>query len=223
MMTSGKRRWLAVSLGTGLVLSLILLASLDTLGGLQAPERFVLTEVATYVPPLPPPPPPSRASDARSGGSMGTDLTLRSSRAPVDLDTMQLDIRFAATRSGNMNIAGLGEGIGVGTGDGTGDGSGAGYELATLSELDQVPIVVSAPLFPYPDEAIARGLTEFDLRFHILVDEEGFGHPIALLQNPFPSLNAEFMEWASRVRFTSPTRLGIPVRAEYQWPVKITR
>jgi len=76
-MTSGKRRWLAVSLGTGLVLSLILLASLDTLGGLQAPERFVLTEVATYVPPLPPPPPPSRASDARSGGSMGTDLTLR--------------------------------------------------------------------------------------------------------------------------------------------------
>jgi hypothetical protein len=134
---------------------------------------------------------------------------------------MQLDVQFAAAEIGDLDIAGLGKGIGLGTGDGRGDGSGTGFGLATLSELDQVPAVVSAPLFPYPTEASERGITEFDLRYRILIDEEGRTYPIALVQNPFPALDALFMDYASKVRFTPPTRLGIPVRTEYVWPVKI--
>lgn len=221
MRPTRKRRWLAGSLGTGLALLLVVLAYLDTLGNPEGPQRLVLTDVATYQAPPPPPPPPPRPREARSGGSTGAFLPLDTSRAPV-LDVMQLDVRFAA-RIGDLNLGGLGQGIGVGSGDGTGDGSGAGFGLATLSELDQVPYVVSAPVFPYPEEATARGLTEFDLRYHILVDEQGQGYPIALLESPFPELNSEFMEWASRVRFSPPTRLGIPVRAEYVWPVKLKR
>jgi hypothetical protein len=219
MMTPLKRRWLAGSLGTGLALLLVLIAYLDTLGDTNVRERLVLTDVTTYQAPPPPPPPPSRPRDARSGGSTGAFLPLDTSRAP-NLEVMQLDVRFAA-RVGELNLGGLGQGIGVGSGDGTGDGTGFG--LATLAELDQVPTVVSAPVFPYPQEAIERGLAEFDLRYHIMVDEEGRAYPIALLQNPFPSLNAEFLEWASRVRFSPPTRLGIPVSAEYSWPVKPRR
>jgi hypothetical protein len=221
MMSTRQRRWLAGLLGTGLAVLLVLLAYLDTLGSPQAPERLVLTDVTTYQAPPPPPPPPERPSDARSGGSTGTLFALETSRAPV-LDVMQLDVRFAATL-GELRLGGLGAGIGVGSGDGTGDGTGSGFGLATLSDLDQVPVVVSAPVFPYPEEAAERGLAEFELRYHILVDEQGQGYPIALVQNPFPALNSEFMEWASRVRFTAPTRLGIPVRAEYVWPVKLKR
>jgi hypothetical protein len=136
------------------------------------------------------------------------------------LDVMKLDVQFAAV-VGELNLGGRGQGSGVGSGDGTGDG--AGFGLATLAELDQVPMVVSAPVFPYPDEATARGLAEFDLQYHIMVDEEGRAYPLALIQNPFPSLDAEFLEWASRVRFSPPTRLGIPVTAEYSWPVKPKR
>ena len=219
MMTLRKRRWLAGSLGTGLVLLLLLVAYLDTLGDPSGPERLVLTDVTTYQAPPPPPPPPPRPREARSGGSTGAFLPLDTSRAPV-LDVMQLDVQFAA-RVGELSLGGLGQGIGAGSGDGTGDG--AGFGLATLAELDQVPMVVYAPVFPYPDEASARGLAEFDLRYHMLIDEEGRGYPIALLQNPFPSLSNEFLEWASKVRFTPPTRLGIPVRAEYSWPVKSRR
>jgi hypothetical protein len=221
MRSTRQRRWLAGSLGTSLALLLLLLAYLDTLGDPGAPQRLVLNDVTTYQAPPPPPPPPPRPRDARSGGSTGAFLPLDSSRAPV-LDVMQLDVQFAA-RIGELNLGGLGQGIGVGSGDGTGDGAGAGFGLATLSELDQVPHVVSAPVFPYPEEAIARGVAEFDLRYHILVDEQGQGYPIALLENPFPELNGEFMEWASNVRFSQPTRLGIPVRAEYVWPVKLRR
>jgi hypothetical protein len=221
MRPTRKRRWLAGSLGTGLVLLLLLIAYLDTVGDPGAPQRLVLTDVTTYEAPPPPPPPPPRPKDARSGGSTGAFLPLDTSRAPV-LDVMQLDVRFAA-RVGELNLGGLGRGIGVGSGDGTGDGTGTGLGLATLAELDQVPMVVSAPVFPYPNEATARGLAEFDLRYAILIDEEGRAYPIAMVQNPFPASSSEFLEWASRVRFSPPTRLGIPVRAEYVWPVKIKR
>jgi hypothetical protein len=217
MMTPRKRRWLAGSLGTGLVLLLVLVAGLDTLGDLDAPERFVLTEVTTYEAPPPPPPPPPRPSDSRNGGSTGALLAMES-RSPVSLDVMQLNVRI---QPGELNLGGLGQGIGVGSGDGTGDGRGFG--LATLAELDQLPTVVSAPVFPYPDEATARGIAEFDIRFHILIDEEGRTYAIAVVQSPFPSLSNEFLKWASRVRFSPPTRLGIPVRTEYLWPVHIQR
>jgi hypothetical protein len=136
------------------------------------------------------------------------------------LDVMQLDVRFAAV-VGEMNLGGLGKGIGVGSGDGTGDGSGGGFGLVTLSELDQQPTVVSAPVFVYPKEAVDRGIAEFELRFHILIDEEGRTYPIAIVQNPFPALSTEFLDYVARVRFTPPTRLGIPVRTEYLWPIKI--
>ena len=223
MMTVRQRRWVAGSLATGLVLLLVFIASFDLSGNMKAPERFVLTEVSTFEAPPPPPPPPARPSNSPAGGSMGAQLTLRSSRAPLELDKMQLDIQFAAAEVGNLNIAGLGQGIGLGVGDGVGDGSGSGYGFAGLSELDQVPMVVSAPVFAYPKEAIERGLAEFDLKYHIVIDEQGRTYPIALVENPFPALNAEFMAYAAQVRFSPPTRLGIPVKTEYVWPVKIKR
>ena len=221
MMTVRQRRWVAGSLGTGLVLGLVFIASFDLSGNAKLPERFVLTEVTTFEAPPPPPPPPTSPSSAPGGGSTGAQLTLRSSRAPAPLDKMQLDIQFAAAEVGALNIAGLGEGIGLGVGDGTGNGSGFG--LAGVSELDQIPMVVSAPPFPYPPEATARGLTEFNLKYHIVIDEQGRTYPIALVENPFPSLNAQFMAYAAQVRFSPPTRLGIAVRTEYVWPVKIKR
>jgi hypothetical protein len=220
MMTVRQRRWLAASLATGLVLALVFIASFDLSGNQTKPERFVLTEVTTFEAPPPPPPPPPRPSNSPAGGSSGNEPILRSSRAPVSLETMNLNVQFAAAEVGNLNIAGLGNGIGLGVGDGVGNGSGFG--LAGIGELDAVPIVVSAPVFPYPTkEAAARGIVAFDLEFDIVIDEEGRTYPIATVSNPFPSMNAEFLAWASRVRFSPPTRLGVPVKTEYRWPVGI--
>jgi hypothetical protein len=222
MMTVRQRRWVAGSLATGLVLTLVFIASFDLSGNTKTPERFVLTEVSTFEAPPPPPPPPARPTSRPAGGSTGAQLTLRSSRAPTSLDKMNLDVQFAAAEVGNLNIAGLGLGIGLGVGDGIGNGSGSGYGLAGVSELDQTPIVVSAPSFPYPaKEAAERGIAAFDLEFDIVIDEEGRTYPIAIVSNPFPMFNSEFLEWASRVRFSPPTRLGIPVKTQYRWPVGI--
>jgi hypothetical protein len=221
MMTVRQRRSVAASLATGLVLALVFIASFDLNGDKTKPERFVLTEVTTFEAPPPPPAPPPRPNSRPAGGSTGNEPTLRSSRAPVSLDTMNLNVQFAAAEVGNLNIAGLGRGVGLGVGGGVGDGTGTGYGLAGVSELDQAPMVLSAPAFAYPKEATERGLAEFNLRYHILIDEQGRTYPIALVENPFPSLNEQFMAYAAQVRFSPPTRLGIPVKTEYVWPVKI--
>lgn len=222
-MTARQRRWLAAALGTGLTALMVGLATLDNVQGPQSRPEVVQRAVELYRPP-PPPPPPARRSDARGGGgSAGRQLTLAQSRAPVVLQAMSLDVRFAPAEPGLLQLGGLGQGFGVGSGDGTGDGTGFGDEFVTLSELDREPIVVSAPVFEYPDEAVERGLDEFELQFHVLIDEEGRTYPIAIVRNPFPSLTGEFLDFASRVRFTPPTRLGIPVRTEYLWPVKVKR
>jgi hypothetical protein len=221
MMTARQRRWLAGLLGTGLVALLLVLAAFDNLFNPEPRERTTVRAVELYEPPPPPPPPPAaRRSSARRGGSTGTLLTLERSRAPVPLDVMKLDVELMAVELGALSLGGLGRGFGRGVGDGTGDGSG-GFGLATLSELDQQPVVLSAPVFPYPDEATARGIREFDLRFDIVIDEEGRTYPLAIVQNPFPASSGVFLKWASRVRFSPPTRLGIPVSAEYTWPVKV--
>ena len=219
-MTARQRRWLAVALGTGLVALLLVLAGLDNLYRPEPREATATRAVELYEPP-PPAPPPARPSDSRSGGSAGRSLTLDSARAPVALNMMQLDVKLPVAEIAALNLGGLGDGLGVGTGDGTGDGSGVGFGLVTLSELDQVPTVVSAPVFAYPDEAAERGLAEFELQFHILIDEQGRTYPLGIVQNPFPSLTPQFMDYASKVRFTPPTRLGIPVRTEYLWPLKV--
>lgn len=221
-MTARQRRWLAGALGTGLVTLLLLLAGLDNLYRPEPPEAMTARAVELYEPP-PPAPPPARPRDSRSGGSTGRTLTFDSARAPVALDMMQLDVTLPVAAVDALNLGGLGDGLGIGAGDGTGDGSGVGLGLVALSALDQVPTVVSAPVFVDPQEAAARGITEFELLFHIMIDEEGRTYPLALVQNPFPPLTQQFMDYASKVRFTPPTRLGIPVRTEYLWPVKITR
>lgn len=223
-MTERQRRWLAGALGAGLVALILVLATLDNRYRPDARPTTARRTVELYEPaPAPPPPPSSRWSDARSGGSTGRQLTLDHSRPPVVLDAMKLDVQLATADPDVLELGGLGEGFGVGSGDGTGDGSGTGYELVTLSELDQQPMVASAPVFQYPEEAVARGLGAFVLQFHVLIDEEGRTHPIAIVQNPFPALTDEFLDYASKVRFSPPTRLGIPVRTEYLWPVRVER
>jgi hypothetical protein len=222
MMTARKRRWLAGALGAGLVALLLVIASLDNLYNRDERPRLTQRTVELYEPP-PTAPPPARPSNSRGGGSAGMTLALDKARAPIALRTMQLDVRLPVADVGSLSFGGLGEGVGIGSGDGTGDGSGSGFGLVTLSELDQEPTVVSAPVFIFPDEAVERGIAEFDLQFHILIDEEGRVYPIAVVWNPFPALSAEFMDYASEVRFTPPTRLGIPVRTEYMWPIRIKR
>lgn len=205
-----KRHALATLLAAVLLALLLLLASLDSLYEPEPPERVVLREVAMYTPPPPPPPPVTAQS---SSSSAGPPLNVVNQPLSLDLQLMSLDVTLPAGQYGNF-----------GTGDeAVMDGIGVDWGTVGLSELDGLPSVVNAPVLLWPEELEDTSVTQFEVVFHILIDEEGRVHPVRILSNPYPSMHDELMEYASRVRFSPPTRLGVPVRTEYSWPVLYTR
>jgi hypothetical protein len=205
-----QRRWVSAALAVGLVLALLLLVSLDDRYDVEPPELVDIREVEIYQPPPPPPPPPVAETES---SALGPQLALLNVANPVSLEIMELDVNLPAGQFGDF-----GSGL-----SGIGDGMGTGLDLVDFSELDGVPLVVQAPALVYPEEAIERGLAEFLVHVHVLIDEEGRGYPVGIVQNPVPSFSQEIMIYTAQVRFTPPTRLGIPVRTEYLWPLLIRR
>jgi hypothetical protein len=191
---------------------LLLVASLDGRYTGEPPGTVVLREVELYEPP--PPPPPEPPAGRNGAGSAGPPMALANRENQIQLRVMELDAELPAGQGGNF-----GTGFG-GLGDGTGFG---GLGIFSLSELDEVPMVMSAPALVYPEEAIERGIDEFQVRIHVVIDEEGRTYPVGIVENPFPSLQREFEDYTSKVRFSPPRRLGLPVRTEYLWPLLIKR
>jgi hypothetical protein len=154
-------------------------------------------------------------------------LTKGNAEDPVKLDLMALEVNMDDA----IGVSGFGTG-GPGGGGDLGDWGGGTWGTVTLSELDNIPMVRSAPpvkadddnpLLGWPKEAVDQNISEFVVQVHIAIDEEGRAYLIRIVKNPFPSTNNEILDFVSAVRFTPPTRMGIPVKAEYLWPLRLTR
>jgi hypothetical protein len=212
-----RRQVFSVLLGTALLLLMLVLASL---GGstrkAESEEILVRREVQMYVPPPPPPPAQTRQ---QSGGGGGQPLAIVSGNSEVKLEIMELDVDAPVSTIGMGGTgSGGGSGSGLGLGFGSGVGEGIDWGTVAIADLDGLPTVVSSPPY-YPGQLVRRGIYEFSVKFHIMIDEEGYTWPISIVENSYPELNEELMEFASKVRFTPPTRLGIGVKTEYLWPV----
>ncbi len=206
-----RRHLLSTFLGTGLLALLLLLVSLDGLFVPDPPETVALRDVQIYVPPPPPPPPPADARDPSEVA--GEPLAIQNLDTPVVLDLMDLDVELAAGRLGDF---------GVGAG-GIGDGVGGDWGAVSMSDLDSLPYVISAPIFVWPADLIERNINVFSVRLSIQIDKDGRAYPMSVVENPYPWLNDQILEFASNTRFSPPRMLGIPVRAAYIWPVKFER
>jgi hypothetical protein len=215
ILSNRNRRILASCLGTLLLFILLLLASLEGGTEVERPPKIRMHEVRVYKPPPPPPPPPM---EQNSQDSPMPSLTRANDEDPVKLDFMPLEVNMDA-----IGVSGFGTGGPGGVG---GDGLGMGWGVwgtVALPELDNIPMVISAPPLGYPPEVEDQGVLEFRVRLHIIIDEEGRTYPVRILRNPFPSINKKILEFASEVLFTPPTKQGVPVRAEYEWPLLINK
>ena len=210
-----QKRLLATALGIALLAALLVLSSLKVVREPTATKPVVLQNVQIFVQPAPPPVPEPVKRSSRTGATAA--LTVQIPEQQVQLGLMQLDTRFTGM-SGIPAGAGLG---GAGTGLG-GDGFGSGDLILQLNELDTTPMVVSAPLFVYPDKLRRKNLGSFVVNFQIFVDEEGHTFPVRVVDSPDPSLDALYMDYAAHVVFTPPVRAGKKVKAQYLWPVKFT-
>jgi hypothetical protein len=205
-MSPRRRKLLAMLCGVGLLLALLALVFLDGFEVPEPPERVAVRDVQFYQAPPPPPPP---ATSRESSSQIGQPLSLTTIETPITLETMDLDVEIAA---GSFGDFGFGDG-------GLGEGLGEGLGKVGLGELDSLPYVISAPIYPYPIELSEAGIERFLVRLHILIDEEGVPRLLGIVENPHPSENQRIAEFVGDVRFTPPRKLGIPVSTEYLWPV----
>ncbi len=210
-MTGVARRWIAAGLGSGLLVLLLVIVSLGDLYRGEPPERLVRTELEIFEPPPPPPPPPI---DQRGSRSAGPALLLARVDSPIVLEVMDLDVQLTSGELGGLGAGGWG---------GVEDIGAASLQLVGFSDLDETPMVLFAPTITYPQDAIDHRIDEFEVKIHIMIDEEGRTFPVRIVESPFPGLDDEFAEYASKVVFSPPKRLGIPVKTEYLWPVVFRR
>lgn len=205
-MKNARRHLLAAVLGIGLLAALLGLILLDGLITADPPETVALRQVVFRDPPPPPPPPVTRQDQA---DDPRPQMSEPRQQLQLELTTMDLDLKVPA---GQM----------TGEGSGLGDGIGVGLGTVGLSDLDGIPTVVRAPIIDnYPGELVVQGIRSFDVVLHIMVDEQGRPYLIEIIESTYPPYNEKLDEFISQVRFTPPTLLGVPVRAEYSWPIGI--
>jgi len=214
-MTVPHKRLLALALGMTLLAALLVLSSLKVVREPAAKKPVVLQNVQIYVPPTPPatPEPVKSSNHAGSVAALKVQITQKQ----VQLGLMQLDTRFTSAQ-GVPTGAGL---AGFGTGNGLGaEGFGGEIQVLQINDLDSTPIVMSAPLFVYPDQFKRRHITQFVVNFQIYVDEDGRTYPVRVVDSPDPALDTRFLDYASHVVFTPPVRGGKRVKVQYLWPVR---
>lgn len=205
-MSTARRRWLAAGLSVALVLVLLLIISLDNMFEQPNPELVTYREIEIQPPP-PPPPPPQVASPSRSGAAR---LDLRAAAdSPVELVIGKLDVDVAA-----------GQLTGLGQGD-WGEGIGIGFDGFSLDDLDAVPAVIGQPPFAYPEDLTEQGIDTFVVYVHVVIDKEGRTSLIDILENPYPSSNAQLERFVNGIRWTPPTLGGKVVSADVpRWSIK---
>src|SRR5690606_39084362 len=130
----------------------------------------------------------------------------------LDLQLMDLNVSLPTGQFGDFG-GGLGGEMG---------GVGVDWGTVSLSELDALPVVKRANVLATMSR-LNRELRgdSIEVMFHIVIDENGKVHPVRILESSHPQFNAEMMAFAATVEFTPPTVLGLPVRTEYRWPVKL--
>lgn len=203
------RQLLAVLLATTLLALLLVLASLDSLFQPEPPPRVLLREVNLYTPP-PPPPPPTTASD--SSRMAGPVLLQNNQTVALNLQLMDLDVSLPTGQFGDFG-GGLGGEMG---------GVGVNWGTVNLSELDGLPVVKRANVLATMSR-LNRELRgdAIEVVFHIVIDENGKVYPVRILESSHPQFNEDMMAFARTVEFSPPTMLGVPVRTEYRWPVRL--
>jgi hypothetical protein len=215
-----RRRLLAMVLAAALVVALLLLSSLGVVREPPSKESTVVEDVRLYVPPQPPPA-PDRVKPGEHAGSSG-NLQVAIPRPDVELGLMPLDTRAAAAVSAPSGY-GLGSLLGAGIGGGIGNGAGSGESgiqvVFAVNQLDSMPMVISAPIWNFPDRVRRMNLGQVRVVFHIIVDEDGHTHPVRIVEAPSIDMDKQLMEFAEHTVFTPPKHLGKPVKAQYLWPV----
>ena len=205
-MKEAHRHLSAGALALLLLASILLLLWYDHATVPARQELVAMREVKIYSPPPPAPPPVTREDATRPSAP---DLSAINVLVPVELDSMALNVslqpgEFSGSNAFNGDI-------------------GIGFGVVDLESLDSYPALTNTPVYVYSAQSLRDNLRSIQAELHIAIDEQGNARLVRVLSTNYPEDQRHLADFVSRARFTPPTLLGVPVRTEYIWPIRVDR
>lgn len=92
-----------------------------------------------------------------------------------------------------------------------------------LDELDERPRLLTRITAKLPRELQRQGIKQSRIILHVIIHESGRVELMSTEKIDYPILNNTVPEVIRQARFTSPIRYGKQVKAEFLWPIIITK
>ena len=180
----------------------------------QAPAQMLqVRELQTVT--LPPPPPPPPPSQTQLSEAATIELSLALGQMALQVTDLKVTMpKLAAPNA--MSPAPLESTLHFDT---------AAFVTAMttfrLDELDDMPKLLTPITARLPASLRQKGVRQAQIQLHVIIHENGQVELVAINQSRYPEMNALIPKIIKQARFTSPTREGIKVKAEFLWPLKV--
>lgn len=94
-------------------------------------------------------------------------------------------------------------------------------QVFALTELDHKPIVMYRPTYDLAKSLQRAGISDTLVEAHVMIHEDGHVSLISYEYLPHPELKPEVDRIIEKLRFTSPKKNGIKVKAEFLLPLHL--
>ncbi|MBR9727396.1 hypothetical protein ACFOD0_12835 [Shewanella intestini] len=183
----------------------------------NAPETLMMREVDIAPLTIPPPPPPSTQPSPTQNNTPQLVLATNSSGASLKVSTMDVPLpMIIAPQISDPNQSNLQVEFNAPTTD-----TIAEIQTFGLEQLDQYPRLLTQITARLPSEIAAKKIKKLKITLHIIIHENGRVELKGTKDLPYPQLVSVAEKIVRQARFTSPTRHGEKVKAEFYWPVNV--
>lgn len=191
------------------LLSLVALMSRSP--ALEKEEILVIREVDLSRLPPPPPPPEEKVTDESSdsimemsliGDSKGVELTFSKTPSMKKIQLEKIEYDELPIEQDKWE-----------------DLLSVDFPEVEMSELDEMPAIISRKSVSIPGELRRRGITRVATHVKVLIDEQGNTFLLKILDSRYPEMEVAIRELVKSAKFTPPKKNGEAVHARYDWPI----
>lgn len=89
------------------------------------------------------------------------------------------------------------------------------------SELDRKPKLLNRPSVRFPSRLARRGIRQGEVLLQVQIDTAGRVTVDRVISSSHPELVPTAQAFATKARFSKPTKNGKPVNATFRWPLSL--
>ncbi|MBV1910650.1 MAG: energy transducer TonB [Kangiellaceae bacterium] len=205
-------RTIAFLVSAGLVATLILSVLWFQELKLLKPQTLTVRQITIATPPPKPPPPLVKKNQFES--TMSINITANGAGPAMKFAEVKLPQQMDLSELSPPNIEHM-KGAFV-------DNLSVDWQAFGLSELDDVPRLLTNLKISYPTSLVRKGIHRIDVELDVLIDESGKVVLRRIVRNPHPEFESIIQKLMKKARFTAPKKNGVPVRAAFNWPLEFS-